>query len=145
MKITDEIKASYTYEGRLNRFPYILTTLSYQFFIIISILILTLGSQLLGELETSLLFFSPPLFIVVFCFAFFYCIFFVWFTVYFFFQTIRRLHDLNMTGWLVFIRLLLLIPYSIFTIGIVFIGELLLFILDGTEGTNNYGEDPKNR
>ncbi|WP_438425412.1 DnaJ domain-containing protein [Aquimarina macrocephali] len=51
-------------------------------------------------------------------------------------QAIKRLHDINMSGWWYFI---LLIPY----INVVF-GLYVLFA-DGTEGTNKYGADPKNR
>ncbi|PAF54323.1 hypothetical protein BKH42_02135 [Helicobacter sp. 13S00482-2] len=45
--------------------------------------------------------------------------------------TVRRLHDINLSGWLC---LLFLIPY---------IGSLILFIMTlikGTEGENKYGE-----
>lgn len=47
---------------------------------------------------------------------------------------VRRLHDRDMSGWLI---LLSFIPY---------LGALVLFIfycLDGTQGANRYGEDPK--
>ncbi len=49
--------------------------------------------------------------------------------------TVRRLHDINMSGWWVLITF---IPF----------GNLVLFILammDGTVGANNYGNDPKER
>lgn len=48
--------------------------------------------------------------------------------------TVRRLHDLGLSGWLVLIGL---IPY---------LGSLVLFILmllDGKRGTNQYGPNPK--
>ena len=48
--------------------------------------------------------------------------------------TVRRLHDLGLSGWLVLVGL---IPY---------IGSLVLFILmllDGKRGTNQYGPNPK--
>jgi uncharacterized membrane protein YhaH (DUF805 family) len=49
---------------------------------------------------------------------------------------VRRLHDQNITGWLLLIAI---IPW---------LGALVLFILaclDGTPGPNKYGADPKNR
>ena len=51
-------------------------------------------------------------------------------------QGIKRLHDLNKTGWMI---LLLFIPI----VNIVF-GLYMLFA-DGTVGPNQYGDDPKNR
>lgn len=51
-------------------------------------------------------------------------------------QAIKRLHDINMSGWW---YLIFLIPY----INLIF-GLYVLFA-DGTKGPNNYGPDPKNR
>jgi len=53
-----------------------------------------------------------------------------------FMQFVKRLHDINLSGWWGLINL---IPY----IGIVF-GLIVIFI-DGTKGFNLYGPDPKNR
>jgi len=145
MEIMDEINSNYTYKGRLNRLPYILTAVSYQIFVIINIyLLLPLAQLIWRETEISsrlpALLFALFLFILAVC----YCSFFVWVTVYFYFQTIRRLHDLNLTGWLVLARFLIFIPHiGIIMAAVVFIFELLLFILDGTTGTNIYGEKPK--
>ncbi|RUO23005.1 DUF805 domain-containing protein [Aliidiomarina minuta] len=47
---------------------------------------------------------------------------------------VRRLHDTNRSGWM---ALLMLIPL---------IGSIIIFIfmlLDGTQGENDYGSDPK--
>ncbi|MCK0526678.1 DUF805 domain-containing protein [Anaerobiospirillum sp. NML120449] len=49
---------------------------------------------------------------------------------------VRRMHDRNFTGWLV---LIIFVP----TFGILIL--LLLCTLKGTEGPNNYGEDPLQR
>lgn len=53
---------------------------------------------------------------------------------------VRRFHDLNQTGWLVLVfRILAFIPLvSLFT----GIGQIIWFCFPGTEGPNNYGEDP---
>jgi uncharacterized membrane protein YhaH (DUF805 family) len=48
---------------------------------------------------------------------------------------VRRLHDLNKSGWYYFVAL---IP---------FVGGIILlvwFCTEGTQGSNNYGSDPKN-
>lgn len=47
---------------------------------------------------------------------------------------VRRLHDVNKSGWFFFI---VLVPI----IGSIWL--LVLFFSDGTTGKNNYGEDPK--
>jgi uncharacterized membrane protein YhaH (DUF805 family) len=50
--------------------------------------------------------------------------------------TVRRLHDINLSGWF---YLIAFIPY---------LGGLILFVMmliDGTKGPNNYGPDPKER
>lgn len=51
-------------------------------------------------------------------------------------QIIKRLHDINLSGWF---SILFLIPY------LNFILILLLFLIDGTIGTNKYGADSKKR
>jgi curved DNA-binding protein CbpA len=51
-------------------------------------------------------------------------------------QTIKRLHDLNNSGWL---SLLQLIPFVNFVFG------LYLLFSDSNKGPNKYGEDPKRR
>lgn len=51
-------------------------------------------------------------------------------------QSIKRLHDINLSGWW---YLIFLIPL----INIIF--GLHVFFSDGTKGPNNYGPDPKNR
>jgi uncharacterized membrane protein YhaH (DUF805 family) len=47
--------------------------------------------------------------------------------------SVRRLHDLNTSGWYVFLTF---VPFCQFFI-------LWLMFKEGTEGTNNYGEEPK--
>ena len=49
--------------------------------------------------------------------------------------TVRRLHDVNRSGWFYFIGLIPLIG------GIIL---LVWFFTDGDRYTNNYGDDPKN-
>lgn len=54
---------------------------------------------------------------------------------------VRRFHDLNQTGWLVLVFVLLgFIP----VVGVLAsIGQLIWFAMPGTTGTNKYGADPK--
>jgi uncharacterized membrane protein YhaH (DUF805 family) len=47
---------------------------------------------------------------------------------------VRRLHDTNRSGWWIFIAL---IPF------VGFIWLIVLFCLEGTRGSNQYGPDPK--
>jgi uncharacterized membrane protein YhaH (DUF805 family) len=53
-------------------------------------------------------------------------------------QMAKRLHDLNQSGWLALVIFLPLpfVPTILF---------LVLVLMDGTVGPNQYGEDPKNR
>lgn len=60
------------------------------------------------------------------------CLLLLWIIQYFS-LAIRRLHDLNTSGWYV---LLTFIPFGQFLI-------LWLMFKKGTEGTNRYGEQPK--
>ena len=53
-----------------------------------------------------------------------------------FIQFIKRLHDINLSGWYSLVNL---IPY----IGGLF-GLVVIFI-DGSKGVNEYGSDPKKR
>ncbi|MDR1593426.1 MAG: DUF805 domain-containing protein [Prevotellaceae bacterium] len=50
--------------------------------------------------------------------------------------TVRRLHDINKSGWWILISLVPMIG---------FIWFLVLLCIDGTVGDNQYGTDPKNR
>lgn len=49
--------------------------------------------------------------------------------------TVRRLHDVNKSGWFLLIAIVPLI-------GAIWL--LVLFLTEGTKGSNEYGEDPKN-
>ncbi len=54
--------------------------------------------------------------------------------------SIRRLHDMNLTGWIyVGYILLSFVPILNF---LVFIAYLVVMALPGTKGANKYGEDP---
>ena len=58
--------------------------------------------------------------------------------------TVRRLHDRNMSGWwLLLFWVLGLIPFIGGIVGIV--QFIIIGCLDGTNGANDFGADPKNR
>jgi uncharacterized membrane protein YhaH (DUF805 family) len=47
---------------------------------------------------------------------------------------VRRLHDVNKSGWFLLVALIPLV-------GAIWL--LILLVTEGTKGANNYGEDPK--
>lgn len=54
--------------------------------------------------------------------------------------TIRRFHDLNLSGWLYLLAMVLFfVPIVNF---LAWIGLLVLMCLKGTDGPNKYGDDP---
>ncbi len=55
--------------------------------------------------------------------------------------TVRRLHDVNMSGWLLIpFYIGMAIPFLGFLVSLVFVGILWV---PGTKGRNQYGDDPK--
>lgn len=56
--------------------------------------------------------------------------------------TIRRLHDLNHSGWLLLIRLIQFIPIPVIIDLAMLVFELYLLFKKGTDGPNDYGDDP---
>ena len=58
--------------------------------------------------------------------------------------TIRRLHDRNMSGWWYGGLLIAsFIPFINFLAGLGMLALLVVMMLDGTDGPNRYGPDPK--
>ncbi len=49
--------------------------------------------------------------------------------------SVRRLHDINKSGWMMFV---VLIPFA----GAIWL--LVLYCTEGTQGENQYGDNPKN-
>jgi len=109
------LQSIFTYRGRISRGPYIAISLiywSFQFFPIPTL--------------------SPEADVILF-------ILFLPFFIYAIFQTIRRLHDLNYSGWWWPIKIItIIIPLGL-------ILDLILCVADGTPGKNQYGEDPLGR
>ena len=124
-------------EGRITRETYILRVIGRwiaQFVFVLSIIFLEIILSLIFtvlNLENSgfeggiSLIFIPIVFFVI-------LVFFVFAII----QEMKRLHDMNSSGWGIifgFIPLVNIIYY------------LLLILNDGTVGPNKYGEDPKGR
>lgn len=73
--------------------------------------------------------------------------------IFMIFQTVRRLHDINRSGWWWPVTLITIDLYSagmpdgVFTIPLPFglVLDVILCIVDGTSGPNQYGEDPLGR
>jgi uncharacterized membrane protein YhaH (DUF805 family) len=51
-------------------------------------------------------------------------------------MTVRRLHDIDRSGWWILIGLIPLIGFIVL---------LVFYCTDGTQGSNRFGEDPKGR
>lgn len=113
-------KAPFSFNGRIRRLEY---GLSFIVSYIISLLLYgsSVVSLLSGEFGLGVL-----ISIIVFIAA-------IWFNLA---QGVKRLHDLNKNGLLI---LICCIPI----IGILF--SLYMIFVPGTTGSNDYGEDPKNR
>lgn len=120
-------KAPFSFTGRIRRLEYFLSMIicgalgSVVYFLGLS-LMLAGGSA--GGSGGS--FIGTLISIIVLVFS-------TWFSLA---QGVKRLHDLNKTGWLI---LLSLIPV------VNFVFALYLLFADGTPGPNLYGKDPKNR
>jgi len=123
-----KLKEYFSYEGRLNRKPYFLRYLGV---IILSFIVGMIWGIALNVSDLLTILFTLP--IIVFWLAG---------VVFMLFQSIKRLHDLNKSGWYLLIRLASFIPFIGFFIVLAF--DLYLFLVKGTEGPNQFGPDPLN-
>ncbi|WNY26812.1 DUF805 domain-containing protein [Methanolapillus ohkumae] len=112
-----------TFDGRLNRLPYFLRYIGFIFAICVCAFFTTIAETTRSTTFGAIV-------------GLFYIFVIITGLIIMLFSAIRRLHDLNMSGWWLLIRI---IPI----IGFVF--DLLMFIIDGNTGPNKYGEDPKGR
>ena len=138
------IQSNFTYHGRISRGPYIVMNLIYHAYFILLYLILHLKfySQVIDSIPPISARTEQVLFILFNLFVLLFIFFGYLFFVFMIFQTVRRLHDVNYSGWwwpvkLFSITFLVSIPISIPVF------DLLLFIVDGTHGENRYGKDPR--
>jgi uncharacterized membrane protein YhaH (DUF805 family) len=120
-------KAPFSFDGRIRRIEYFLSGLVCGVVVWIAML-LGVGTFLLGAGSGSAAGSAFGLLIGVVA-----IIAAIWFSLA---QGIKRLHDLDKSGWLI---LICYIPF----IGWIF--ALYMLFADGTVGPNQYGPDPKNR
>lgn len=120
-------KAPFSFDGRIRRIEYFLSGLVCGVVVWIAML-LGVGTFLLGAGSGSAAGSAFGLLIGVVA-----IIAAIWFSLA---QGIKRLHDLNKSGWLI---LICYIPF----VGWIF--ALYMLFADGTVGPNQYGPDPKNR
>ncbi|WNY26890.1 hypothetical protein MsAm2_06710 [Methanolapillus ohkumae] len=130
---------NFTSAGRLNRKPYaIMMVIGLLYFIFLAI-----SSDIYVFLNRTL---TGPYGVFFDIFAFILGLIFLIITImgaiFILLQIIRRLHDLDLTGWIALVMLLHFLSFWAF---IPTLFEFGLFFIDGTKGPNEYGDDPKGR
>ncbi|MCL2862595.1 MAG: DUF805 domain-containing protein [Methanimicrococcus sp.] len=146
------MKKYFSYKGRLNRRPYFLRWLGAAISAVIFGILLwaiisfiaapiisgigsdvTIG-DIINVILTSLLLIIFALLFILFCLV---CI------VFMLLQAIKRLHDLDKSGWYLLILFGILVPL----IGKFIVLALVLYLLlaNGTKGENRFGPDPLGR
>ena len=120
-------KAPFSFNGRIRRIEYLLSNLLGSFVFGIAFWV-GMGTSLVSAEAESAGGFGIGLLISIAAF-----VGGIWFTIA---QDVKRLHDVDKTGWFI---ILLLIPIVNFIFG------LYMLLADGTVGPNRYGDDPKNR
>ena len=135
MTAIETLKEYFSYEGRLNRkscfLRYTGVTVALIIFMIIGVMI-GINRENVAEM------FSVT-FTLVF-YLIFMLTFMLTYIVFMLFQAIKRLHDLNKSGWYLLILLGIIVPL----IGkfIVLAFGLYLLLVKGTAGPNRFGPDP---
>jgi uncharacterized membrane protein YhaH (DUF805 family) len=113
------IRNLFSFKGRASRKEYIIKFIT----ILLSLLILKLDIEYIDQIEAWYLMVISPIPLIV-----------TWILMLQYFPlAVRRLHDLNSSGWFVLISF---IPF----------GQLLILWLmfkKGTDGVNDYGEPPE--
>ncbi|WNY28254.1 hypothetical protein MmiEs2_04380 [Methanimicrococcus stummii] len=133
---------NYTSKGRANRGIYIQAVIL-QLLLSIFPLVVVYGfdpffEKYLAEINVgSILSFILWSFIVLLVMG--YVVFFIYVFVFYICQKIRRLHDLNMSGWWLLSYVFVLIPLIGLIYPIVF--EIILLLTPGKIGPNKYGDN----
>ncbi|MCL2862596.1 MAG: DUF805 domain-containing protein [Methanimicrococcus sp.] len=126
MDMNEKLTEYFSINGRLNRKPYFLRNIG----VIISGLIFAVFWGMTMVISDTL----------ALMFSFLFIVFWLSCAIFLLIQSIKRLHDLNKSGWYLLIRLASIIPLIGWIIVLVF--DLYLFLAKGTEGPNQYGPDP---
>ena len=119
----------FSHEGRLNRWPYFLRYIGCGS-VNLTLLLLLVASMHLGLIGVIIFFFAFTVGVMaVFIIPIFMAM-----------QSIKRLHDLDKSGWYLLIIFAGIIPLigEIIVLGFV----LYLFLVEGTTGSNRFGPDP---
>lgn len=123
--ITIGQRFSKLFQGRLGRVPFA-----------IRFILTFVGAMLCGLIYNSIFstYVTPDMFFVaVFCLLVLLALIVYWYSI-----VIRRLHDINASG---FYSIPLMVVQSLGIIG--FVGIIILACIPGTKGANKYGEQPK--
>ena len=132
----DEFMADYySSEGRLNRWPYFLKFVGCLIVSLIPVILLIVANYIIS-------YFHIPIDLDIF-FIYGYilfCLILLLIGLYMLLLSVKRLHDLDKSGWYLLIRLANFIPYIGWVIVLVF--DLYLFLAKGTTGPNRFGPDP---
>ncbi|WNY25132.1 DUF805 domain-containing protein [Methanolapillus millepedarum] len=140
---------NFTFQGRMNQKPYFFVWVGYVLLLILNSLFIRFflehGDELWNFIPRNELTLDAAgiLFFIVLVI---YIAFWVSITIYFFCQSVRRLHDFNQFGgWVIFRFLWLISTVHILFALIPLIFELVLLLKNGSNGTNNYGEKPTDK
>jgi len=109
------------YKGRIRRKYWILGTI---FWFVVFLVFTTIGALLLASVFPDADSGALTWFIVVVLVIFYYLVLSL---------SVRRLHDMNQTGWMILVFVIPLVNLIIF---------VYMLISEGTAATNNYGEPP---
>jgi len=124
----------FSYEGRLNRWPYFLRYIGCLAAYFVLIIILGITTAILTLFDTVIGYF------IVLIISLLTIVVGLALAVFMVMQSIKRLHDLDKSGWYLLIRLANFIPLIGWIIVLGF--DLYLFLAKGTTGPNRFGPDP---
>ena len=119
------LKEIFTTKGRMNRLPYLKYTI---FFMVVMFLISFVAGILTFVLTGDMELEGILYYVLVFIFNL-PC------TIGAFMTSIRRLHDLNRSGYFILLGFLPIVNFLL---------EIYMLFFRGTVGANDYGEDPLN-
>ncbi len=151
----------YTYHGRMPRKPFIILNLIFWSYVLL--LYGLFKSEIIFQFSGGSLSFTSPFqlhivpseafSVIFFLLGLTWLIFNILLFIFMIFQTVRRLHDINRSGWWWLVTLITInifsmnTPSGVLTVPLPFglVLDVILCIADGTVGPNQYGADPKHR
>ena len=127
----------FSYEGRLNRWPYFLRYIGCIVANFVLVIILGIIAAIMSLFDTVIGY------LIVLLISLVALVIGLAIIVFMLMQSIQRLHDLDKSGWYLLIRLANFIPLIGWIIVLAF--DLYLFLAEGTAGPNRFGPDPLGR